>query len=336
MCTAAGRGWLPRGYLREKPRPIRAHEHAARAGSAGCVAVRSRRSIVCGPGPGVCAGGAPVGAARPCRHLASTRSAPAGHRRGASRGSPRPLGGRAAHDLSRSVSCPAACTTGAWRTAAPANHGSAVAVRICLLDCALCRTRADRIGILRPGFGSACTAGGSLAGAGLALCIGTGCQRAHAALLGGHAAHRRPPASGLGCGRNHGWPAVLGGTRQRQARTTGAASTARTSDLGAACQCTVESGSHRVGRRIRRPATAAGIRGPGRPTGRLSVRLSARRPARHCPPLALCAAGAAPGQSLLVGRACGPGPVRRLDVRRRRRRRLAQRTGTGPGAPWPR
>src|SRR5256885_16946228 len=60
ICTAAGRGWLPRGYLREKPRPIGAHEHTARAGSAGCVAVRSRRSIVCGPGPGVCAGGAPV------------------------------------------------------------------------------------------------------------------------------------------------------------------------------------------------------------------------------------------------------------------------------------
>lgn len=192
MCTAAGRGWLPRGYLREKPRPIRAHEHAARAGSAGCVAVRSRRAIVCGPGPGVCAGGAPVGAARRCRRLASARSTPAGHRRGASRCRPRPLGGRAAHDLSRSVSCPAACTTGARRTAAPANHGSAVAVRICLLDCALCRTRADRIGILRPGFGSACTAGGSLAGAGLALCCGTGRQRTHAALLGGHAAHRRP------------------------------------------------------------------------------------------------------------------------------------------------
>src|SRR5256885_4744692 len=31
MCTAAGRGWLPRGYLREKPRPIGAHEHTARA-----------------------------------------------------------------------------------------------------------------------------------------------------------------------------------------------------------------------------------------------------------------------------------------------------------------
>ena len=135
-------------------------------------------------------------------------------------------------------------TAGAWRTAAPAGHGAALqhgparwtvhcaeqgqmGPEYCALVLAVPAPQAAAL--LEPVSPYAA-----------ALAASARMQPCWVAMLRTDA-----PAAGLGCGRNHGWTAVLGGTRQRQARTARAT---RAADLGTACQCTVEPGSHRIGR----------------------------------------------------------------------------------------